>query len=120
GSPQFALNYGSQSLSPTRTELGTRYDSLFRLGASTDLLLRARLAWAHDFNNDNRARALFQTLPTAVFTTNGASPAADGALISAGAEMRFANGMALAAKFDGEFSSTTTIYAGTVTARYQW
>ena len=40
------------------------------------------------------------------------------ALASAGAELRFANGWSLAAKFDGEFGGHAQTYAGTGTLRY--
>jgi hypothetical protein len=42
------------------------------------------------------------------------------ALASAGAELRFANGWSLAAKFDGEFAGHAQNYAGTGTLRYSW
>ena len=38
----------------------------------------------------------------------------------AGAEYRLANGISLLAKFDGEFASRSSTYAGTGTARYTW
>jgi hypothetical protein len=40
------------------------------------------------------------------------------ALASAGAELRFANGSSLAAKFDGEFGGHAQTYARTGTLRY--
>ena len=64
--------------------------------------------------------AAFQTLPGAAFTVGGAEPAADPALVSAGAEMRWANGFSLAANFEGEFSDTTQSYAGKGALRYVW
>jgi len=39
---------------------------------------------------------------------------------SAGAELRLANGVTLLAKFDGEFASRSSAYAGTGTIRYAW
>jgi hypothetical protein len=40
------------------------------------------------------------------------------ALAYAGAQLRFANGWSLAAKFDGEFGGHAQTYAGTGTLRY--
>jgi hypothetical protein len=37
-----------------------------------------------------------------------------------GAELRFANGISLLAKFDGDFASRSSTYAGTGTIRYSW
>jgi len=50
----------------------------------------------------------------------GAAQAADVALLSAGAELKFRNGVSLSAKFDGEFSGRTQIYAGTGALRVNW
>lgn len=119
GSNTFALSYNAQTTTNWRTELGTHLDRpiLVRDGLFT---LKGRLAWAHDSNTDRPATATFQTLPGSTFTTNGAKPAADAALISAGAKMDWLNGFSLAGSFEGEFSSTTRSYAGKATLRYDW
>jgi len=38
----------------------------------------------------------------------------------AGAELRLINGLSLLGKFDGEFASHSSTYAGTGTVRYTW
>ena len=48
---------------------------------------------------------------------NGATPAKNSALTSAGAELRIANGVTLPATFDGEFATHSSTYAGTGTVR---
>jgi hypothetical protein len=82
--------------------------------------LRTRVAWAHDWISDPTLAAVFQTLPGASFIVNGATPAKNSALTSAGAELRLANGVTLVGKFDGEFASHSSTYAGTGTVRYTW
>jgi hypothetical protein len=59
-------------------------------------------------------------LRVAGFIVNGATPAQNSALASAGAELRLANGVSLLGKFDGEFASHSTTYGGTGTIRYRW
>jgi uncharacterized protein with beta-barrel porin domain len=51
---------------------------------------------------------------------DGAVPAANSALVSAGAELRLANGITLLAKFDGNFANGSQTYGGTGTLRYTW
>ena len=85
--------------------MGARFDRLLLLTPEAALTMRARLAWAHDWISDPTLAALFQTLPGAGFVVNGATPAKNSALTSAGAELRLANGVALIGKFDGEFAS---------------
>ena len=84
------------------------------------LTLYGRVAWAHDFSNDRSVTPFFQALPGANFTINGATPARDGALVTAGAIYKLASGWSFTAKFDGEFSSTTSIYSGTGMVKKVW
>jgi outer membrane autotransporter protein len=116
----FALGVNSRNATDTRSELGGRFDRLLLLNPEAALTLRARVAWAHDWISDPSLAALFQTLPGASFIVNGATPAKNSALTSAGAEYRLANGVVLLAKFDGEFASHSSTYAGTETVRYTW
>jgi uncharacterized protein with beta-barrel porin domain len=113
------LSYSAQTTTNLRSELGTRLDKAFLVRGGL-LTLRGRLAWAHDSNTDRPVTAAFQTLPGSSFTVNGAQPAADAALVSAGARMDWLNGFSLAGSFEGEFSSTTRSYAGKATLRYDW
>jgi Autotransporter beta-domain len=91
GAGTFALNYAAQSTTSTRTELGLRSDKSLAIQDGI-FTLRGRAAWAHDYNNDRAVTAVFQTLPGASFVVNGARPNPDGALVSAGAEMKWING----------------------------
>ncbi len=116
----FALAYNSRTGTDTRSELGGRFDRVLALYTNAVLSLRARLAWAHDWVSDPTLAAAFQTLPGASFIVNGAAPAKNSALASAGAELRLANGVTLLGKFDGEFASRSSTYAGTGTLRYAW
>jgi autotransporter-associated beta strand protein len=116
----FALAFNSRSATDTRSELGARFDRLLLLNPGAALTMRARVAWAHDWVSDPSLAPVFQTLPGASFIVNGATPAKNSALTSAGAELRFANGVALLAKFDGEFASHSSTYAGTGIVRYAW
>ncbi len=116
----FALAFGSRDATDTRSELGARFDRLLAVYTNAVLALRGRVAWAHDWVSDPTLTPLFQTLPGASFIVNGATLAKNSALTSAGAELRLANGVSLLAKFDGEFASHSSTYAGTGTFRYRW
>jgi outer membrane autotransporter protein len=116
----FALAFGSRDATDTRSELGARFDRSLALYSNAVLTLRGRLAWAHDWVSDPTLMPVFQALPGASFIVNGATPAKDSALASVGAELRFANGISLLAKFDGDFASHSSTYAGTGTIRYSW
>ncbi|MEH2513599.1 uncharacterized protein with beta-barrel porin domain [Nitrobacteraceae bacterium AZCC 1564] len=119
GASTFALNYGADTATSSRTELGLRTDKSFALDGAV-LTLRGRAAWAHDFNPDRAIAATFQTLPGASFVVNGAALASDSALTTASAEVRWLNGWSVAATFEGEFSDVTRSYAGKGVLRYNW
>ena len=116
----FALTFNGRDATDTRTELGTRFDRVLALYSNAVLALRGRVAWAHDRVSDPTLLPVFQALPGASFIVDGATPAKNSALTSAGAELRLANGVTLLAKFDGEFASHSSTYAGTGTFRYRW
>ena len=115
----FALTYGGQTTTATRTELGLRTDKSFAMQDGM-LTLRGRAAWAHDYNNDRAVTAIFQTLPGTNFVVNGARRNPDAALVSAGAEMKWLSGFSLAGTFEGEFSGNYQSYAGKGVAKYSW
>jgi outer membrane autotransporter protein len=116
----FALAYNARTGTDTRSELGTRFDRLLLVNPKAVLALRARFAWAHDWVSDPTLAAVFQTLPGASFIVNGAAPAKNSALVSAGTELRLATGVSLLAKFDGELARRSSTYAGTGMVRYAW
>jgi outer membrane autotransporter protein len=84
------------------------------------LTLRGRAAWAHDYDPNRAVTALFQSLPGASFVVNGARPDADSALVSASAEVKWLNGISVAATFEGEFSGNVNSYSGKGVVRYTW
>ncbi len=120
GSAQFALNYGSNSTTAVRTELGVWVDRFIPLSDVGLMTLRGRIAWAHDETGGSGINAVFQTLPGSNFTVNGATAGADKALVTALAEVRLFNNVSVGGRFDGEFTGGSQTYTGRVTGRYVW
>ncbi|WP_404655773.1 autotransporter outer membrane beta-barrel domain-containing protein [Bradyrhizobium sp. USDA 336] len=119
GSNVFALSYGAKDVTSTRSELGLRADRSFAAAGGL-MTLRGRLAWAHDYNPDRTAAAVFQTLPGSAFVVSGAALARDSALTTASMQMNWMNGWSASATFEGEFSNVTRSYAGKGLVRYAW
>lgn len=119
GTNNFALAYGAKSVTDPRSELGIRTDKSFAMPDGV-LVLRGRLAWAHDCDPSRSIAATFPSLPGASFVVNGAAQASDSALVTASAEKRWLNGWSTAASFEGEFSNVTRSYAGKGMVRYAW
>jgi len=115
----FGLSYAAMSATDIRSELGARFDDPAVIGG-LPLLLRARVAWAHDWVSNPALSAVFETLPGTNFVVNGAPMPQNSALTSAGAELFIAPHLTLLAKFDGEFAPGSQTYAGSGTLRYSW
>jgi uncharacterized protein with beta-barrel porin domain len=81
--------------------LGARFDRVLAVYSNAVLALRGRVAWAHDWVSDPTLTPLFQALPGASFIVNGAVLPQDSALASAGAELRFGNGITWKAHVPG-------------------
>ncbi len=84
------------------------------------LVLRGRLAWAHDFVSNPSLSAAFESLPGSSFIVNGAPLPQNSALTSAGAELFITPRLTLLVNFDGEFAQGSQTYAGSGTLRYRW
>src|SRR5262249_17594371 len=69
GAGASALSYTAREQTIPRTELGAWFE---QRSPAPGLMLRGRVAWAHNFHNDAVAVATFQLLPTALFTVRGA------------------------------------------------
>jgi outer membrane autotransporter protein len=114
----FALNYAAQTTTTTRTELGAWFDRIIALDNSTILALRTRTAWAHDYWSGLDISAAFQSLPGSGFTVNGALPAPNSLLASAGAEIAFKNGFSIDCWLDSELAQRSQTYSGNARLRY--
>jgi uncharacterized protein with beta-barrel porin domain len=116
----FGLSYNAKTATDLRSEVGARFDTFAPLGDVAGIVLRARAAWAHDWVSDPSLLAVFAALPGASFTVTGAVPPPNSALASVSAELQLTRTMSLLAKFDGQFASQSTTYAGTGTVRMIW
>ena len=115
----FALTYNAMNATETRSELGARFDDLTMAG-HMPLVLRGRLAWAHDWITNPAVAAVFQTIPNSNFTVNGAAPAKNAGLASGAAELHIDANWTVIAKVDGEFGSTARSYGGSGVVKYTW
>ena len=117
----FALGYTGRTATDTRSELGARFDRLLALNPNAVLALRApaRLG-ARLGERSDACRRIPDASRARASSSTARRPAKNSALASAGTELRLANGVSLLGKFDGEFASRSSTYAGTGTVRYAW
>jgi outer membrane autotransporter protein len=121
GATTFALDFQRRNSTNGRAEAGAWLNKRLALdGGETQVLLRGRLAYAHDWAPDQLIGATFPALPGSNFTVMGASYAQHSALTSLAGEVRWLGGLSISAKFDGEFASGASTLMGTATVRYTW
>jgi outer membrane autotransporter protein len=114
------LSYQSQTTTSVRSFVGGQVATGWRLGETTTLGARLRAAWAHEFNADRALNASFVTIPGALFTVNGARPARDAALVTAGLDLNLGRNATLYAQFDGDLAGSGNAYAGSAGLRIHW
>ena len=115
----FGLSYNAMNATDIRSELGARFDDPTLLYGKP-LILFGRVAWAHDWVSNPSLGAVFESLPGASFTVNGAPMPPNSALTTAGAQLFLSANWSLLAKFEGEFANGSQTYAGSGTLRYTW
>ncbi len=115
----FGLSYASMNATDVRSELGSRFDDPELVGGMP-LLLRARLAWAHDWASTPSVSAAFESLPGTNFVVNGAPLPQNAALADATAQLFLTPRLTLLLKFDAELAPGSQTYAGSGTLRYLW
>jgi uncharacterized protein with beta-barrel porin domain len=115
-----ALNFAKRTANDERGEIGERIEYVAATSPDSVLLLRGKLAYAHDWVTDASLVTAFQALPGTPFVVTGATPAPNSGLASGGFEWRSAGGLALIGKFDTEFAVHSLTLAGTATLRYIW
>ena len=120
GLPTFALGYAANTTTTLRTELGVQAGHTIPFDMGAALKLTARTAWAHDYWSRTSANAGFLTLPGSSFTVLGVTPASDSWVVSAEAEFKFKDGVALSGRFNGEFAQNSHTYAGVGQISYSW
>ena len=114
------LSYQAQTTTSVRSTLGGQAATTFQLGERLTLTPRLRAAWAHEFNADRQVSATFLSIPAASFTVNGARPARDAALVSAGIDVGIGRNVTVYAQFDSELAGSGNAYAGSGGLRVSW
>ena len=106
-----SLSYNAMNATDVRSELGARFDDPTLLYGKP-LILFGRVAWAHDWVSNPSLGAVFESLPGASFTVNGAPMPPNSALTTVGAQLFLSANWSLLAKFEGEFAKGSQTYAG--------
>lgn len=107
-----ALSVAGRNDLTSRSELGLQFDGQASLGA-VPVTGFVRASWAHYFDRDASLTAGLIALPGASFSTSGARPDRNTALIAAGLDAKLSARVSLGLRLDSELSANTRSLGGT-------
>jgi len=120
GADTFALGYGAHTENMPDIELGFRNNGDVQISHNWEIHLSDRLAWQHAAYGSFDAQASYVALPDSPFTTFGAQPAKDSALLSLGAQLKNRFGLLVGLQFDSAVSAKSQSYNGMFQLGYGW
>jgi fibronectin-binding autotransporter adhesin len=120
GDDTFALGYGAHTENMPDIELGFRNNGDVPINHNWEIHLSDRFAWQHDAYGSFAAQASYVALPDSPFTTFGAQPAKDSALLSLGAQLKSRFGFLVGLQFDSAVSAKSQSYNGVFQLGYGW
>jgi outer membrane autotransporter protein len=104
-----------------RSELGARVSRIItRETSSLQVVPEVRLAWSHEYLDDDRnLHAGFIGVP-ATFSIDGDSPARNGLVVGAGLTLMFGEQLSLYAHYNGDIRDDVNDHAGSVGVRFRF
>lgn len=121
GAQSLSLNVAAQTTNSLRTVLGAQVGGAMNLGWRDKLHAQLRLGWGHEFADTSRpVSASFVGAPTAPFTTYGASPSRDGAVVGVMANTSIADGTSIYLRYEGDIAVQDSSHALTAGVRITW
>jgi uncharacterized protein with beta-barrel porin domain len=121
GAQSLDLSVVAQTTNSLRTVLGAQLGGGVDLGWRDKLFAQVRLGWSHEYADVSRPVAVsFVGAPSAPFTTYGASPQRDGAVVGLAANTAVGDAVSLYLRYEGNFSGQDTTHALTAGVRMTW
>ena len=120
GASSYALQYGAETVTSVRSELGVdvQWSKDLIRGGSTSFGVRA--AWAHEFAANEPGTRNFLSLPGVVFPASGATQDRDSLILAANVGLTGANGFSVDGSLNMEYSGNSQDYGGSLTVGYSW
>lgn len=121
GAQSLNLAIAAQTTNSLRSVLGAQITGAMDLGWKDKLRAQLRLAWSHEYADTSRpVSASFAGAPTVPFTTLGATPQRDAAVIGVAASTAITEGTSLYIRYEGDISQQDSSHALTAGLRLTW
>jgi len=120
GSGVLGLSYSAHTTTSLPTFLGAQVDTRYVLAGGQVLSPMARLSWVHEFKPNRQVEVSFVSIPSTLFTVDGARAARDSVRLDTGVMLALNQSVALFANFNGELSSESQMASATGGAKVTW
>jgi outer membrane autotransporter protein len=121
GAQSLSLSVAAQTTNSLRSVLGAQLGGAMNLGWRDKLHAQLRLGWSHEYADTSRpVSASFVGAPTAPFTTYGATPSRDGAVVGLAASTALAQATSLYLSYEGNIAGQDSSHALTAGLRMTW
>jgi outer membrane autotransporter protein len=121
GAQSLGLTVAAQTTNSLRSVIGAQIGGSTNLGWREKLNAQFRLGWSHEFADTSRpVSATLVGAPSAPFTTYGASPQRDGAVIGIAANTAIADGTSIYLRYEGDIAGSDSSHALIAGVRMTW
>ena len=121
GAQSLGLNVAAQTTSSLRSVLGAQLGGAMALGWQDKLHAQLRLGWSHEYADTSRpVSASLVGAPSAPFTTYGATPSRDGAVVGLGLNTAIADATSLYLRYEANIAGQDSSHALTAGVRMTW
>jgi len=121
GAQSLNLSVDAQTTNSLRSVIGAQLGGSMDLGWRERLYLQLRLGWSHEFADVSRpVTAALAGAPRFLFTTYGATPTRDGAVVGVSATTEVAQAAAIYLRYEGNIAGQDSTHALTAGLRMTW
>jgi uncharacterized protein with beta-barrel porin domain len=121
GAQSLSLTVAAQTTNSLRSVIGAQLGGSMDLGWRDRLYAQFRLGWSHEYADVSRpVTASLAGAPGFLFTTYGASPQRDGAVVGLSMTTAIANASSLYLRYEGNVSGQDSTHALTAGLRMIW
>jgi uncharacterized protein with beta-barrel porin domain len=121
GAQSLSLTVAAQTTSSLRSVIGAQLGGSMDLGWRDRLYAQLRLGWSHEYADVSRpVTASLAGAPGFLFTTYGASPRRDGAVVGLSMTTAIANASSLYLRYEGNVAGQDSTHALTAGLRMTW
>jgi len=116
----FGLTARSQAGSQARSELGARYEDVFRMPDGRQIFLRSQIAWSRSHTSTPEVESSFTNLVGSRFSVAGTSAGQDALSLATALELPLTAAISIGARVEGEWTNNSRGASGQASLSIRW